>query len=129
MQLGTIAEKKSLKLNWPAPRPWNPPKPVTASKEQRRFPREWRSQPIWWRQPLNGEMQNGWMVDGSAEGAAFIYRGTHAPLSGTRIETSNNDPRETRIEMKDALVRRVNRLHGDLFLVAAQYAGTPAFRS
>lgn len=124
--MNTTTQQNKFKptVNWPAPQVWRRPRNDNGyfANNKRSSPRHWRSQPIWWRPGLCGDVQQGWMVDTSTGGAAFLYRGNQAPLFGTRIETSEVDPRGSITQMNDALVRRVKRLHGDLFLVAAQYA-------
>jgi len=81
----------------------------------------WCSEPIWWRSPIGEFYQQGWLLERSNQRAEFLSRGTGPPLPGTAILTSVADPDQRRPSTALAFVRRVDHVHGDLFLVAAEF--------
>ncbi|MCG8406783.1 MAG: hypothetical protein MI923_16425 [Phycisphaerales bacterium] len=89
--------------------------------ERRGSPREWRSQPIWWMESTDGQLRQGWLIESSADGAAFLFRGAGSPLSGNRIVASTLDPREAGKPMREAVVTRVEPVHADLVLMATSF--------
>lgn len=89
--------------------------------ERRSSPREWRSQPIWWAESADCQLRQGWLIERSADGAAFLFRGAGSPLPGTPIRTSTTDPRRADEPMREALVRRVEPVHADLVLMATSF--------
>lgn len=75
---------------------------------------------VWWKGQDNREFRQGWLVERSSDGAAFLIRGTASPLEGTRIELSTSDPTDVGFRIEQAMVTRMKHVHADLFLVATQ---------
>ncbi len=92
----------------------------TQTSERRNSRREWRSQPIWWKDPKDTEFHQGWLLERSVDGVAFLARGGKAPLPGSRIVASTSDPRDPEGREQKALVTRLNHVHADLYLVATR---------
>ena len=92
---------------------------TTLADERRDSVREPFGGPVWWREVHEEQFRQGWLVERSSVGAAFLVKGLTTPLEGTRIRLSTSDPSmEHRPE--DGLVKRVKHVHADLFLVAVQ---------
>jgi hypothetical protein len=62
----------------------------------------------------------GWLLERSAQGTAFLSRGFGTPVTGTKIFIALADPQEGLAATEEALVKRVCAVHTDLFLVATQ---------
>lgn len=90
------------------------------SSERRNSDRIARSQPFYWRPFLSGSFESGLMIEGSKSGGAFLIRSKATPILNTMIWTKTGSREST--DMNAALVRRVSTVHGDLSLVAIQYA-------
>lgn len=91
-----------------------------AIAERRRSPRAPCSGPIWWKGPDNDHFQQGWLIERSDDGAAFLARGPVDLLPGTRLQVSTSDPTDIGFVQQSGLVARTAHVHADLFLVAAQ---------
>ncbi len=76
--------------------------------------------PIWWRNVDEDEFGRGWLLESHAEGAAFLYEGT-APQPNTAIVTSTSDPASLEDSGTPVLVRKVDHIQDDMFLVATEY--------
>ncbi len=92
-------------------------------REKRGANRDSRRASIYWNSPLVSETHRGLMVESSSCGLAFLARSGHAPMEGMDIETliPNRDARPP--SKQSATVRRVNRIHADLFIIGAEYVG------
>lgn len=88
--------------------------------ERRDAVRQPYSGPIWFRAAEEEGFRQGWLVEQSACGLAFLTRGPSTPLPGVRLITSAVDPQEDSSSLCEALVSRVERVLGDLSLVAVQ---------
>lgn len=88
--------------------------------ERRESPRQPCESPIWWKGSDDERFRQGWLVEQSGDGAAFLTRGQMSLLEGTRIETSTSDPTDIGFVVRDGFVKRIVHVHGDLNLVAAQ---------
>jgi len=76
--------------------------------------------PIWWISPNDERFQQGWLIERSSSGLAFLAKGKAVPLKGIRIKVSTTDPSDTDRQSREALITRVKHVHADLFLVATQ---------
>lgn len=92
-------------------------------REKRSADRKFRSESVFWNSPLASNTHCGWLLESSSQGLAFVTRSGHAPIEGMDIETMIQNSDETEPDKKSAFVRRVNRLHADLFLIGAEYTG------
>ncbi|MCB9849395.1 MAG: hypothetical protein H6817_01670 [Phycisphaerales bacterium] len=90
-------------------------------QEKRCAPRESRNDTIWWASPLAQGAHPAWILETSRRGIAFLTRGRHTPILGMHIETLDQPPTKRGQRGKTAAVRRVNRVHADLFVVGAEY--------
>lgn len=75
---------------------------------------------VWWKGQENREFRQGWLIERSSDGAAFLIRGGSSPLEGTKIELSTSDPTDVGFRIEKAMVTRMKHVHADLFLVATQ---------
>ena len=91
--------------------------------EKRSTDREFRSESVFWNSPLASNTHCGWLLESSSQGLAFVTRSGHAPIEGMDIETIIQNSKDVEPDKKCAFVRRVNRLHADLFLIGAEYIG------
>jgi hypothetical protein len=64
------------------------------------------------------------MIERSAHGAALLARTEMAPFPDTCIALSTTDPLGPGGDEGEAYVRRVEHVHDDLFLVAAEFRQT-----
>lgn len=95
--------------------------------EKRRSPRQRRSDAIFWRMLGQSEYDMGWILESSADGLAFAWRGDSVPPRGSIVEVhrgrgsggeGNGDDLTTKPER--ALVRRSRIAHEDLAVIAVQ---------
>ena len=91
--------------------------PVTERRESVRHP---FGGPLWWKSPQDEQFHQGWLIERSSTGIAFLVKGRATPLEGTRIRVSDTDPITEESRAEEGLIRRVKHVHADLFLVAAQ---------
>lgn len=87
--------------------------------EQRNEPRIDSTSPIWYRGMSDRDFRIGWMLECSDSGVAFLIRGEDPPELGATMSYSVGPPGETTTV---ATVRRVNNVHRDVYVVAAQAA-------
>jgi hypothetical protein len=92
--------------------------------EKRRSTRHWRSQPVWWKDEPGRRIGQGWLLECSARGAAFLCRGRGTPFPGTRINVAAEGPRDDEYDMHLALAKRVRHFHSDVYLVAVEIANS-----
>ena len=90
-------------------------------REKRGACREFRRESVYWNSPLVSCTHRGWLLESSSQGLAFVTRSGHAPIEGMDIETIIQDSSVCPPAKRSAFVRRVNRLHADLFLIGAEY--------
>ncbi len=89
-------------------------------KERRGALRRRCSGAIFWTGLDDTDVRQGWLIERSEGGAAFLTRGDSTPLTGTRMWLSTSDPADGLGEATSGMARRVRRLHADLHLVATQ---------
>lgn len=95
------------------------PETTAHAGERRESVREVCGGAIWWKGRENDQFQQGWLIEQSTGGAAFLVKGKSAPLQGTRIEVSTSDPTDIGFRVEEGFVTRMTHVHADLFLVAA----------
>lgn len=93
----------------------------TVKLERRKLPRIRCSDPIWWRQLATDAHLMGWLLETSADGAAFIIRTSTTPRVGRLIQLNRTDPEIRRSRPRHAVIRRIEEIHDDLILVAVQF--------
>ena len=91
--------------------------PVTERRESDRHP---CGGPVWWKSPQDEQFYQGWLIERSSSGVAFLVKGRATPLEGTRLQVSDTDPITEECRPGEGLIRRVKHVHADLFLVAVQ---------
>lgn len=84
--------------------------------ERRSEKRRKRSEPVWWKGGAR-DRKVGWLLERSARGAAFISLGRRVPRIAEPVEFSTWSPETKKWTSVRGYVRRVQRVHGDLFLV------------
>ncbi len=84
--------------------------------ERRSDKRRERSEPIWWACGTR-ERKVGWLLERSARGAAFISVGRRAPRVAEKLEVSSWSADTGEWHTIRGYVRRVQRVHGDLYLI------------
>ncbi|MBI1191486.1 MAG: hypothetical protein GC200_12495 [Tepidisphaera sp.] len=94
--------------------------------EQRATARKRRSDAITWRLTGADAPRGAWLLDSSAEGLAFAYRGERVPGVDAIIDVCP-DPEHSPEVFQAARVRRVTRVHGDLMVIGAEVWRTSAF--
>ncbi len=90
------------------------------SGDRRDFARLPCGGPIWWKGPQTDTFSQGWLIERSHDGVAFLTRGQVDVVVGQRVHVSTNDPTDVGFRTQQGLVSRTSHVHGDLFLVAAQ---------
>lgn len=83
-------------------------------------PREVCGGTIWWKSAENEHFRQGWLIERSSDGVAFLTRGAAAPPTGTWLAVSTSDPTEIGFRVETGGVTRMNHVHADLYFVAAQ---------
>ena len=76
--------------------------------------------PIWWKSSKWDTFQQGWLLERSPEGVAFLMRGSLTVVEGERILVSTCDPTDVEFRKQEGLVARTTHVHADLYLIAAQ---------
>lgn len=99
---------------------------ATADRERRDATRQLCGGAVWWKGPQNVQFQQGWLLERSSEGAAFLTRGETTPREGTSVEMSTSDPTDVGFRVEVGIVTRMTHVHADLYLIAAQLGTTKA---
>jgi hypothetical protein len=94
-------------------------------QESREWERRICSSPIWYKEPGGENFRQGWMLEKSEMGAAFLSRGETSILPGLRLMVSTMDPLDTISSMREARVIRVEHVHGDVVLAGIQMKAVP----
>jgi hypothetical protein len=76
---------------------------------------------IWWKSAENEHFRQGWLIEQSSDGLAFLTRGAVGPPTGTCVAVSTSDPTEIGFRVQTRYVTRMNHIHADLYFVAAQF--------
>ena len=76
--------------------------------------------PIWWRNVDEDVYGRGWLLERHADGVAFLYEGT-APQPNTAIVTATSDPESFDDCGSPVLVRTVDHVQDDMYLIATEY--------
>lgn len=76
--------------------------------------------PIWWKNSEWDTFEQGWLLERSPEGVAFLTRGSLSVVEGERVLVSTCDPTDVEFRTQEGLVARTTHVHADLFLIAAQ---------
>lgn len=84
--------------------------------ERRSDSRRQASEPIWWRTG-GSEGRLGWLLEQSPRGGAFIGLGSGAPKVAEPLEIHRWSAERGDWITVYGYVRRVQRVHGDMFLV------------
>ena len=88
--------------------------------ERRRHTRRRCDGPIWWRDPDEESFQRGWLIERSASGAAFLAKSHTPPERNASVTTATSRTGRSLGEFRQGVIRRVEHIHGDLYLVAAE---------
>ncbi len=94
--------------------------PTSVLKERREEERIVCGGPIWWNVMDSERFTSGWLVERSAGGAAFLTRGQPPLQEGTGIKISTSGLTDVGFGTKVGRVSRIQHVHADLFLVAAE---------
>ncbi len=94
-------------------------------QESREWERQICSSPIWFKEPGGEAFRQGWMLEKSEMGAAFLSRGENSILPGFRLLVSTLDPLDTISNIREARVIRVEHVHGDVVLAGIQMRARP----
>ena len=76
--------------------------------------------PVWWKSSNWDTFEQGWLVERSHDGVAFLTRGSLNVVEGERIIVSTCDPTDVEFRTQGGRVARTTHVHADLFLIAAQ---------
>lgn len=76
--------------------------------------------PVWWKSSKWDTFEQGWLVERSFDGVAFLTRGSLNVVEGERMIVSTCDPTDVEFRTQEGLVVRTTHVHADLFLIAAQ---------
>ena len=76
--------------------------------------------PVWWKSLKGDTFEQGWLVERSLDGVAYLTRGSLNLVEGERIIVSTCDPTDVEFRTQEGLVARTTHVHADLFLIAAQ---------
>jgi len=96
------------------------PGPGCLAGDRRDFARLPCGGPIWWKGAQKDTFSQGWLIERSRDGVAFLTRGKVDIVEGQRVHVSTNDPTDVGFRTQQGLVSRTSHVHADLFLVAAQ---------
>ena len=89
--------------------------------EKRNSNRRLCSDPIWWKAAGEDRFQQGWLIERSPGGAAFLARGSHPlPPRATWLRVCTTDPAETASQEQEAFVSRIDHVHADLSLIVTR---------
>ena len=96
-------------------------KPPTAFVEERReAERIVCGGPIWWKVADSDRFADGWLIERSPGGAAFLTRGQPPLHKGTGIKMSTSGLTDVGFGTAIGRVSRIQHVHADVFLVAAE---------
>lgn len=95
-----------------------------AIDNRRGAPRHPCSDPIWWKAANQGAFQNGWLIERSTTGMAFLARGSVELEGGEGIEISTSTPTDVGFHVERGRVARIQHVHADLYLIATELAGS-----
>lgn len=76
--------------------------------------------PVWWKNSKGDTFEQGWLLERSADGVAFLTRGSLTVVEGERVLVSTCDPTDVEFRTQEGLVARTTHIHADLYLIAAQ---------
>ncbi len=76
--------------------------------------------PVWWKSSKWDTFEQGWLLERSPDGVAYLTRGSLNVVEGERILVSTCDPTDVEFRTQEGLVARTTHVHADLFLIAAQ---------
>ena len=76
--------------------------------------------PVWWKSLKWDTFEQGWLLERSLDGVAFLTRGSLTVVEGERILVSTCDPTDVEFRTQEGVVARTTHVHADLFLIAAQ---------
>ena len=76
--------------------------------------------PVWWKSSKGDTFEQGWLLERSPDGVAYLTRGRLTVVEGERILLSTCDPTDVEFRTQEGLVARTTHVHADLFLIAAQ---------
>ncbi len=99
-----------------------PPDPATTScfGDRRDHARLVCGGSIWWKSSKGNTFEQGWLLERSPDGVAYLTRGSLTVVEGERILVSTCDPTDVEFRTQEGLVARTTHVHADLFLIAAQ---------
>lgn len=76
--------------------------------------------PVWWKSSKWDTFEQGWLLERSPDGVAFLTRGSLTMVEGERILVSTCDPTDVEFRTQEGLVARTTHVHADLYLIAVQ---------
>jgi len=88
------------------------------SQDRRQDTRTPCSRPIWWRTGEDALYQQGWLLDESRKGVAFLTRVEDTPKPGEQILTAAADTHDRPIPR--GVVRRVQPIQSGVSLIAVE---------
>ncbi len=96
--------------------------PATApcSGERRDHARLVCGGPVWWKTTKGDTFEQGWLLERSPDGMAFLTRGSLTVVEGERVLVSTCDPTDVEFRTQEGFVARTAHIHADLHLIAAQ---------
>lgn len=89
--------------------------------ERRREERKRCSDPLWWRAERREDYRVGWLLERSAQGAAFVVRDSWPPNVTDLLEVHVWHGPDGRRKGRGFVVHRVRPVHDDLYLVAGRF--------
>jgi len=89
------------------------------SLDRRRDTRIPCSRSIWWRGPADSLFQQGWLVDESEKGLAFLARGAELPRMGECVRTASVSE-DSDLPAPRGVVRRVRPIQSGVTLIAIE---------
>lgn len=89
------------------------------AQDRRRDTRTPCSRSVWWRGAVDSLYQQGWLVDESQKGLAFLARSEDLPRPGDHIRTAAVDSAEE-LPSPRGVVRRVQPIQSGVALIAVE---------
>ncbi|GAB4547033.1 MAG: hypothetical protein Tsb0013_06430 [Phycisphaerales bacterium] len=102
--------------------------PINHGPELRRTQRSHRCEALLWGYAPDEQAEIGWLLESSDEGFAFVWRGVAPPKTGEVLHAHLDGLPGDRVA-RVAIVRRTQRVHDDLVLVACQCVLEPVERA
>lgn len=88
-------------------------------KEERRQSRSRRADALEWRRSVSAPARTGWLLESSADGLAFVWRGVDPPRPSSVIELQL-DAGHPNARWEQSVVRHITNVHGDLCVVGVE---------